>query len=298
MTHSTTTPSGATPSSATPAGATPAGTDQPGADEPGGPSRYTFNNATEQGPIQLRLLSEVLDGHSTQVLDDTGVAAGWHCLDVGPGGGSIVDWLARRVGPSGHVTALDLDPRHLHGGDNITIQRGDVRTVDLPPDHYDLIHLRLVLVHLAEREQVLRRLISALKPGGVIVASDWDSTDWDWVLRSPSPESTAAFVAFQKGLFEVLGRNGADMTWARRAPMSMRDAGLELVSTSLYNRVWAGGESGCLVHSTNADQMREALLANGMTTRELTLLEEAMYDPDTLIYCYTMFTTVGRRPLR
>jgi 2-polyprenyl-3-methyl-5-hydroxy-6-metoxy-1,4-benzoquinol methylase len=259
-------------------------------------SQYTFNNATEQGPIQLRLLSEVLDGHSTQVLASTGVTTGWQCLDVGPGAGSITKWLADQVGPTGHVTALDLDPRHLRADGNVTVQQGDVRTVELPEGHYDLIHIRLVLVHLAEREAVLDRLIAALKPGGVVVVSDWDSTDWDWIIRSSSPESAAAFVAFQKGLFGLLERNGADMTWARRAPMAMRDAGLVDVDTSLYNRVWAGGESGCLVHSTNADQMRDALLANGLTTTELTLLDEAMHDPNTLAYCYTMFTTVGRRP--
>ena len=112
-------------------------------------SRYTFSNADEQGPQQLRLLADILDEHSVDVLSDTGIGAGSHCLDVGPGAGTITGWLADRVYPGGHVTALDLDPRHVRGDDNVTVQVGDVRTVDLPDGFYDLIHVRLVLLHLA-----------------------------------------------------------------------------------------------------------------------------------------------------
>jgi len=39
------------------------------------------------------------------------VAAGWRCLEVGAGGGSIAEWLCDRVGPDGRVVATDLDTR-------------------------------------------------------------------------------------------------------------------------------------------------------------------------------------------
>lgn len=259
-------------------------------------SQYTFSNADEQGPQQLQLLSQILDEHSTYMLAGTGITPGWQCLDVGPGAGSITSWLADRVRPSGHVTALDLDPRHIHTADNVTVLHGDVRTVDLPESHYDLIHTRLLLLHLAEREMVLDRLVAALKPGGVLVVSDWDATYRDWLLHAPTPDAADAFEAFQNGLLGLLQENGADLSWARRAPLAMRAAGLEGIETVAHNRLWAGGEPGCLLHTSNAHQMHDALIADGLTTEQLDLLHEAMRDPNTLAYCYLMFTSVGRRP--
>src|SRR5690348_6117407 len=110
-------------------------------------SQYAFSNEFAEGS-QLRLLAEILDDHSTFVLSGTGITPGWRCLDVGAGAGTITAWLADRVGPDGHVTALDKDPEHVRSGANITIRKGDVRTVVLPEGHYDLIHARLVMLHI------------------------------------------------------------------------------------------------------------------------------------------------------
>jgi 2-polyprenyl-3-methyl-5-hydroxy-6-metoxy-1,4-benzoquinol methylase len=259
-------------------------------------SQYAFDNADAQGPRQLRLLADILDEHTIDVLARAGIGASWHCLDVGPGAGTITRWMARQVQPGGHVTALDLDPRHVRPADNITIRQGDVRSIDLPEAHYDLIHTRLLLLHLAERDMVLDRLVDALKPGGLLVVSDWDATRRDLLLRAPTEAAAAAFDALQNGLLAELEAHGADVTWARRAPLTMRAAGLVDLETVAHNRLWAGGEPGCLLHTSNARQKRHALLARGITTDQLDLLEHAMADPATLAYCYWMFTTVGRRP--
>ncbi|WP_432975040.1 class I SAM-dependent methyltransferase [Dactylosporangium sp. CA-233914] len=261
-------------------------------------SAYTFRNADQQGPNQLQILAEILDEHTTDMLVHAGIADGWHCLDVGPGRGTITTWMAQQVGPAGHVTALDLDPRHVIGGDTITIQQGDVRIVDLPDGHYDLIHTRLVLLHLAERLAVLDRLVTALKPGGVLVVSDWDATDRSMLVHAPTPQAAAAFDTFQDGLLAILETNGADVGWARRAPAAVRAAGMVDVETIVHNRLWPGGGAGNLLHVSNSYQLHDALLGAGLRVEELELLREAMQDPQTLAYCYWMFTTIGRRPKR
>jgi SAM-dependent methyltransferase len=260
-------------------------------------SRYTFDNSDPQGSQQVRLLADICDEHSTYVLAGTGISPGWQVLDVGPGAGTITAWLAERIRPNGHVTALDLDPRHIPTTDNVTVRHGDVRTAALPVDHYDLIHVRLLLLHLAEREAVLDRLAASLKPGGLLVVSDWDGTRRrDWLLHAPSPAHTAAFDAFQNGLLAELVDNGADLGWAHRAPLAMRAAGLVDLDTVAHHRLWAGGEAGCLLHVSNSHQLHDALLGRGVTAEQLDQLREAMHHPDTLAYGYQMFTTVGRRP--
>jgi tRNA A58 N-methylase Trm61 len=50
-------------------------------------------------------------------LESLGVADGWRCLEVGAGGGSIAEWLCRRVGRKGAVLATDLDTRFLYALD-------------------------------------------------------------------------------------------------------------------------------------------------------------------------------------
>ena len=47
-------------------------------------------------------------------------------------------------------------------------------TDDLPEGEFDLVHLRLVLGWLGNPRSVLPRLISALRPGGWIVAEEID----------------------------------------------------------------------------------------------------------------------------
>ena len=262
----------------------------------GAASPYTFANADEQGRTQLQILADILDEHTTTMLLRAGITEGWRCLDVGPGRGTITTWMAGQVGSSGHVTALDLDPRHVTGGDNITIQQGDVRTPGLLQGQFDLIHVRLVLLHLAERDTVLDLLVAALKPGGVLVVSDWDATDRNMLLHAPTPEAAEAFNAFQDGLLAALEANGADIGWARRVPLAMRAAGLQVVDTVVHNRLWTGGGAGNLLHESNSHQLHDALLGRGMTVQQLQLLREAMHDPQTLAYCYWMFTTIGRRP--
>ena len=44
------------------------------------------------------------------MLDALGIAEGWRCLEVGAGGGSLVQWMADR---GATVTAIDIDTRFL-----------------------------------------------------------------------------------------------------------------------------------------------------------------------------------------
>jgi ubiquinone/menaquinone biosynthesis C-methylase UbiE len=78
-------------------------------------SRYLLAQAPapEAERQRLALLQEYYDPRTIARLENLGVAAGWRCIDVGAGGGSIAQRLAERVGPTGSVLAVDLDLRLL-----------------------------------------------------------------------------------------------------------------------------------------------------------------------------------------
>jgi SAM-dependent methyltransferase len=86
------------------------------------------------------------------------------------GGGSIGRWLAERVGAAGWVTVTDIDPVWLAQAavENLDVMRHDIAVDPLREWVFDLVHARLVLMY------ALRRMVSALKPGGWLFVEDFD----------------------------------------------------------------------------------------------------------------------------
>src|SRR5690242_1537222 len=74
---------------------------------------YVFDNAAPQAGQRFTSLEALYDQVTFRHLAATGVGAGWRCLEVGAGGGSVARWLAHRAGPTGHVLATDINPRWI-----------------------------------------------------------------------------------------------------------------------------------------------------------------------------------------
>ena len=92
---------------------------------------YLLDNASEKAVTRMDVLARIYDPTSRRVLESTGIAAGWRCLEVGGGGGSVARWMAERVGPTGSVLCTDLDTRIIergraHAGPNLEVIRHDI----------------------------------------------------------------------------------------------------------------------------------------------------------------------------
>ena len=96
------------------------------------------------------------------------------------------------------ATDVDTDRLGYAGAlDNVIVARHDV-TSCVPPvldeeQPYDLIHARLVLLHLPEREQILRALVTHLAPGGWLLLEEFDCTAPLPVYASRSTVETELF---------------------------------------------------------------------------------------------------------
>lgn len=257
---------------------------------------YTFDSASEEGARQVQHLGHILDGHSISVLDKLDLPAGSHCLDLGAGAGTISAWLADKVGPGGHVTAIDHQTLHIPAHERITAVAGDINTLDLGESLYHLVHARLLFMHLRDPEAVLARAVAALKPGGFLVISDWDTTHLNEMIVQAPPEVAEAFLAFQHALINLGVSNGMDPGWARRIPAAMGRAGLAGIGTTVFNQLWRGGEAGMLLHDSNSRQLETSLLQHGLRREHLQVLRPAMHNPDVWAYHWPMFTGVGVRP--
>ena len=80
-------------------------------------------------------MSDLLDPSSEFHLRRIGVATGWRCLEIGAGNGSLSQWLAQRVGPTGHVIASDIHTDLMIGiaDRDLEVRKFDV-VHDEPPD--------------------------------------------------------------------------------------------------------------------------------------------------------------------
>src|SRR5919108_803098 len=126
---------------------------------------YTLDNRWRAARERLEVLEAACDPFTARHLDEVGVEPGWHCLEVGAGAGSVARMLCERVGPDGRVVAVDLEPALLAdvSAPNLEVRRLDIVVDELPEAAFDLVHTRLVLLHLPPRDELVLKLARALR---------------------------------------------------------------------------------------------------------------------------------------
>ncbi len=261
-------------------------------------SRYVLNTGSELGRAQMTYLERMLDPVTTAGLDEIGVEPGWRCLDLGAGGGSITRWLAERAGPSGTVVSVDLDTGHLEERPGVEVHRHDIDG-GLPVDGpFQLIHARLLLMHLPRRVEILRTLVDALAPGGVLVVGEFSSRPRR-VLSAPSDDAARLFDRMQGfGHDAVADMAGVSFTWAHEVDRHMADAGLVDRHSVEFSRTTAGGSTGCLLHRNYVLQLEAVLSSAGFTGVELARYRDLVCDPRFRAWFYQFVCTWGRKPGR
>ncbi|MDP8970675.1 MAG: methyltransferase domain-containing protein [Actinomycetota bacterium] len=256
---------------------------------------YVFDNDSVHACAQHRWLAEMLDPLTTDRLARTGVTDGWRCLEVGAGGGSVARWLAGRVAPSGTVLATDIKPQHIAPTAGLQVARHDVATDGLPEAAFDLVHARLVLLHLPERRQVLDRLVRALRPGGWLQLDEFDIT-YGPALLMPDANVRALYERFLAAKAQLFAAAGADGSWGQHAPEAMRDAGLVDIDPVVAVQTWRAGSAGVGLLTHHTLHLRDRLLAAGMTDRELEGVRSLLADPSFMAASCPIYSVQGRRP--
>jgi SAM-dependent methyltransferase len=264
--------------------------------EPATPA-YTFDNDDPAAAERLDLLSAVLDGFTISGLSGLGDLTGRRCLELGAGNGSIAGWLADQAGPSGHVVATDINTRHIPTDRGYRVVRHDLTRDSVPDGPWDLIHARLVLRHLPARHDILRRLVSALAPGGVLAIGEWDTYRGGLVLAAPEPEAVRLFDTYMNSVEQMLrDARAVDVEWPWQVHAAMTGAGLADVDTVVHARSWPGGSAGALHHAATISLLRTRILAVGMTGEQLDRLCGFLRDPRMVVRGLLSTLTVGRQP--
>jgi ubiquinone/menaquinone biosynthesis C-methylase UbiE len=247
---------------------------------------------------RLRLLEHEYDPSTIRHLTHLGVGKGWQCLEIGPGAGSIARWLGERVGPTGRVVAADIDPRFLGELDepNIEIRRLDIMRDELDAATYDLAHCRFVLMHMADPETVLRRTISALRPGGWVLVEEPDHVSMA-AVDEDHPLAEKFNTAFRNRIRLVADAGIMDLRMGRSLPTLMANVGLVDLANEGVARIARGGDTTSLVQVKTWAAIDDRLLREGLFSEtESAITRQALEDTTFWYREQLMQAAWGRRP--
>jgi SAM-dependent methyltransferase len=221
---------------------------------------YAYDQTFAAERERLAGIERLWDAGTQATMERLGVAPGWRCLEVGAGGGSMVEWMAARVGPQGRVVATDVYTKFLEAIErpNVEVREHDILAGEPLEPEFDLVYARLVVEHLGSA--ALRRMAAAVRPGGILLLEDYD---WEAVAIEPPQEE------FEKVADAVLGlmaEAGFDPHFGRRLPAELEAAGLEGVQAEGRVRLVRGGTPETAFFRLSLDSLRGTLLERGLLT--------------------------------
>jgi SAM-dependent methyltransferase len=193
--------------------------------------RYLLGDSRGEA-ARLGAQARLWDPTARALFDRMGVRRGWKVLEVGPGQGSLHMELRRRIhGPADAVersAAFAARLRILCARDGLgpgRIWESDLQDAPLPEAQYDLVFARWVFLFLPDPGAHLRKLVCALKPGGLLALEEYHRETWAMVPRPPEWED---FLAADRAFF---ASQGGDVSVGGRLPGLYRRAGLAVVET-------------------------------------------------------------------
>ena len=261
--------------------------------------RYLLSNDAPEAMDRFTAFTTLFDPATFRHLDGLGLAPGWRCWEVGAGGTSVVDYLSERVGPTGHVLATDINlswAAGTAGASNVELLEHDVATGPPPDGPFDLVHARLVLVHVPERDRALATMAAALRPGGVLLVEDADPAlqPLSCLEEIGPPQELANRI--RRGFRALLAERGVDLAYGRSLPRRLRAVGLVQVAADAAFPV---SDPACNhLETATINLIRDQLLDHGIATedeiaRHLANVAAGTFDlaQPPMISCW------GRRPL-
>jgi SAM-dependent methyltransferase len=193
---------------------------------------------------RLRILQRIYGPGARSLLTRAGIQRGMRVADLGCGVGTVTTLLGELVGPEGEAVGIDVSHaqieqarRILPGGfSHVSFIEAGANDTGLPPETFDLVYCRFLLIHLTEPERALREMHRLLKPNGILVCEDGD-------LTSAGSEPPSVLDCFGD-LFGRLGPvKGLDYTLGRRLFHLVLNANFRRPEISFNQPVFCRGEN-------------------------------------------------------
>ena len=233
---------------------------------------YVYDTSFDGERARLAGMEAQWDPGTFRHIEALGLPAEASCWEIGAGGGSVAAWLAER---SGRLVVTDVDTRfvdHL-ASERIAVERHDVVADPTPEGPFDLIHARLLLEHLPARDEVLDRLVAALRPGGWLLIEDYDWTSYG---SEPAAEAVQRVGA---AILEFMTEAGFDPYLGRRLRGALEQRDLSDASAEGRLLVMRSDHPGAAFYRLSIVSLRDAVAERGTVTEAE--IDEALAAIDT-----------------
>ena len=244
-------------------------------------STYALPNTGSQTSARFDALAAIFDPGTIRHIEERGISREWKCLEVGGGGGSIAAWLCERTGPAGRVLATDIDTGFLEKLclPNLEVRRHDIVSDPLPEAAFDLVHARLVLMHLPGRETALKRMAAAVKPGGWLLVEEFDAFS---IYPDPSISPFEVRLRTNVAFRQIVAERNVELRYGRLLPGLLRAHGLINIGAEGRVFMWQGSSAGATLTRATCEQLRGAIINSGLISewefdRDLARLDEEDY---------------------
>ncbi len=264
--------------------------------------------------VDARELDRLQDQHAawlpeTQALwKAAGFRTGEHIADLGSGPGFAALDLARIVGTSGRVTALDKaspflaylrDSARREGLDNIETVEADMASIDAIGGPFDGAFCRFFLAFLiADLDRVLSTIHASLRQGGFLAAMEYLTLG-----STTSSPPMRGFDGHTRAWSEYYRKHGGDTAVGTYLPARLVAAGFEIVSIACAGGVAAPSHRWWRWWERLIADFGEKLVSEGCMQRdELEALRSdwasASRDPNAFIHTPLLLQVVARKPVR
>jgi len=190
---------------------------------------------------RLRVISEIHDNQTRELLDRAGFASGCRFVEFGCGLGYVTRWAAS-MGAS--AVGIDVNQDQVSvcqelakssGLANAHFRSGSIYEPGIEAETLDVAYCRWLMVHLNRPVDAMRAVYRALKPGGVMVCEEADVSA---VYAEPR---SAAYEEIRDIALKAGHARGVDYSGGRRAHLWAKEAGFEIIHVAAYHPHYLDG---------------------------------------------------------
>jgi SAM-dependent methyltransferase len=226
---------------------------------------YLLDNQQAEAGQRFDALSALFNPSTFRHMDAIGLSSGWRVWEVGAGGASVPSWIAART--HGYVLATDIDTSWLEGPSaTYEVKRHDIGTDPAPDGLFDLVHARLVLVHVPRRTDALFAMIAAVRPGGWLFLEEADPGLQPLVCPDESGDKQRLANQLKLAFRSLMSERGVDLSFGRTLPRLLRSAGMIDVESDAYFPM--GGPVCDELERATTEQIRDRLISGGLATAD------------------------------
>lgn len=255
---------------------------------------YIFDSVEQRGEFErLRLIETAFDHRTHEVIEKAGISAGWRCLEVGAGTGSILKWMSDVVGSEGSVIGVDKNTRFIENINTkqVEIIKGDILDVEFEQD-FDLIHGRYVLIHIQESEQVISKLINLLKPGGILILEEPDFTSAQVLNDSLHSEHQRVNAAMNQMFVDL----GLDPAFGLKLPLILQSKGLMVEDVISEQHLCSGNAPVAQVMGRSAATLTQKYIGTQKASeKDVQMYIENSTNSDFWAVYYATISVIGRK---